>query len=100
MTVHSDRDRNTLVAEHGGDLQLTAERLDVVAQSGEVNVAATLQARDVALSDPKLRGKLDLGDLARPAQLCQRKGVLDSALALSDVDIAVRIALASAREVR
>jgi hypothetical protein len=42
-------DRVPLVAEHGGDLQMAAERLHVGAQRRQIDVAATLQARDVAL---------------------------------------------------
>jgi hypothetical protein len=46
-----------LVAEDGSDLQATAERLDIGAQGGEVDLAAGLQAGDVALGYPELNSR-------------------------------------------
>jgi hypothetical protein len=65
----ADGDGYAVVLEHGGDLQAPAEGFDVGAQAGEVDLAAVLHPGDVALADAELGGEVDLGDVARFAQL-------------------------------
>ena len=56
--------REALVVKHGDDFEMPTECLDVAAQRGEVDVAATFEARDVALCDAETVGELHLRDTA------------------------------------
>ncbi len=60
----ADGHGDAVFAEDGGDLQVSAERFDVGAQGGKVDLAAALQPGDAALGDAELGGELDLGDVA------------------------------------
>lgn len=51
LIVARQRERHGLLREHRGDLQVTAEGLDVPAQGREVDVALALDSRDVRLKN-------------------------------------------------
>ena len=68
-------DRVPFIAEDGADLQVAAERGNVLAQGGEVHVRTPFELGDVALTAPEARCELDLSDPPTGPDVRQTEGV-------------------------
>jgi hypothetical protein len=79
-------DPNRVAAgEAGGDFQLAADRLDVSAEGGEVDIVFVLDAGDVRLGDVERLGDLPLGELPPGSKVRQ-----PNALQLARLQLAAR----------